>query len=47
MSVKLPLWIAATISPVLVKQLRDETGSGMMDSKNSLSESEGDIIEAQ
>jgi elongation factor Ts len=30
-----------------VKQLRDETGAGMMDCKNALSESEGDIIKAQ
>lgn len=37
----------ATISPALVKQLRDETGAGMMDCKNALSESEGDIIKAQ
>ncbi|CAK8533964.1 unnamed protein product [Lathyrus sativus] len=37
----------ATISPTLVKQLRDETGAGMMDCKNALSESEGDIIKAQ
>jgi translation elongation factor EF-Ts len=41
-----PPWIAATISPALVKQLRDETGAGMMDCKNALSESEGDIIKA-
>jgi elongation factor Ts len=38
---------AATISPALVKQLRDETGAGMMDCKNALSESEGDIVKAQ
>ncbi|CAI8594731.1 unnamed protein product [Vicia faba] len=37
----------ATISPALVKQLRDETGAGMMDCKNALSESEGDITKAQ
>ncbi|XP_058722373.1 polyprotein of EF-Ts, chloroplastic-like isoform X1 [Vicia villosa] len=37
----------AAISPVLVKQLRDETGAGMMDCKNALSESEGDITKAQ
>ncbi|PNY07571.1 elongation factor Ts [Trifolium pratense] len=37
----------ATISPALVKQLREETGAGMMDCKNALSESEGDIIKAQ
>jgi elongation factor Ts len=30
-----------------VKQLRDETGAGMMDCKNALSESEGDITKAQ
>jgi elongation factor Ts len=38
---------AATISPALLKQLRDETGAGMMDCKNALSESEGDIVKAQ
>jgi elongation factor Ts len=38
---------AATISPALVKQLRDETGAGMMDCKNALLESEGDIVKAQ
>ncbi|KAK2970957.1 hypothetical protein RJ640_027438 [Escallonia rubra] len=37
----------ATISPALVKQLRDETGAGMMDCKNALSETGGDIIKAQ
>ncbi|MCH94237.1 enolase-phosphatase E1-like, partial [Trifolium medium] len=47
MSVPPLLWIAATISPALVKQLREETGAGMMDCKNALSESEGDIIKAQ
>lgn len=40
-------WIAATISPALVKQLREETGAGMMDCKNALSETGGDIIKAQ
>ncbi|CAH8274979.1 unnamed protein product [Arabidopsis lyrata] len=35
------------ISPVLVKQLREETGAGMMDCKNALSESEGDMVKAQ
>ncbi|XP_071724740.1 polyprotein of EF-Ts, chloroplastic-like [Rutidosis leptorrhynchoides] len=35
------------ISPALVKQLRDETGAGMMDCKNALSETGGDIVKAQ
>ncbi|GMJ07416.1 embryo defective 2726 [Hibiscus trionum] len=38
---------AATISPALVKQLREETGAGMMDCKKALSETEGDIVKAQ
>ncbi|XP_054787506.1 polyprotein of EF-Ts, chloroplastic isoform X2 [Prosopis cineraria] len=37
----------ATISPALVKQLREETGAGMMDCKRALSETGGDIIKAQ
>ncbi|KAL2929103.1 Elongation factor Ts [Bienertia sinuspersici] len=37
----------ATISPALVKQLRDETGAGMMDCKKALSETGGDIVKAQ
>uniref|UniRef100_A0A0D9Y018 Elongation factor Ts, mitochondrial n=1 Tax=Leersia perrieri TaxID=77586 RepID=A0A0D9Y018_9ORYZ len=37
----------ATISPALVKQLRDETGAGMMDCKKALAESGGDIEKAQ
>ncbi|KAM1061912.1 hypothetical protein ACFX1X_026605 [Malus domestica] len=36
----------ATISPALVKQLREETGAGMMDCKNALSETGGDIVKA-
>ena len=39
--------IAAAISPALVKQLREETGAGMMDCKNALSETGGDILKAQ
>ncbi|XP_019255642.1 PREDICTED: uncharacterized protein LOC109234212 isoform X2 [Nicotiana attenuata] len=35
------------ISPALVKQLREETGAGMMDCKNALSETGGDIVKAQ
>lgn len=35
------------ISPALVKQLRDETGAGMMDCKRALAESGGDIAKAQ
>ncbi|KAL7598438.1 hypothetical protein Lser_V15G25712 [Lactuca serriola] len=37
----------AKISPALVKQLRDETGAGMMDCKKALSETEGDLVKAQ
>ncbi|KAF9662550.1 hypothetical protein SADUNF_Sadunf18G0065800 [Salix dunnii] len=37
----------ATVSPALVKQLREDTGAGMMDCKKALSESGGDIIKAQ
>ncbi|XP_022961305.1 uncharacterized protein LOC111461841 isoform X2 [Cucurbita moschata] len=37
----------AVISPGLVKQLRDETGAGMMDCKKALAESGGDIAKAQ
>uniref|UniRef100_A0A2P2L738 Elongation factor Ts, mitochondrial n=2 Tax=Rhizophora mucronata TaxID=61149 RepID=A0A2P2L738_RHIMU len=36
-----------TISPALVKQLREETGAGMMDCKKALSETGGDIVKAQ
>ncbi|XP_072975001.1 polyprotein of EF-Ts, chloroplastic [Typha angustifolia] len=39
--------IKATISPALVKQLREETGAGMMDCKKALAETGGDIIKAQ
>ncbi|KAK8597696.1 hypothetical protein V6N13_095096 [Hibiscus sabdariffa] len=38
---------AATTSPALVKQLREETGAGMMDCKKALSETGGDIVKAQ
>ncbi|KAF5742983.1 hypothetical protein HS088_TW09G01045 [Tripterygium wilfordii] len=37
----------ASISPALVKQLREETGAGMMDCKKALSETGGDIVKAQ
>ncbi|XP_057973471.1 polyprotein of EF-Ts, chloroplastic [Malania oleifera] len=37
----------ATISPALVKHLREETGAGMMDCKKALSETGGDIVKAQ
>ncbi|KAA8523139.1 hypothetical protein F0562_009562 [Nyssa sinensis] len=37
----------AAISPALVKQLREETGAGMMDCKKALSETGGDIVKAQ
>lgn len=43
----LSLCITATISPGLVKQLREETGAGMMDCKKALSETGGDLIKAQ
>nr|GMC96252.1 titin-like isoform X1 [Ipomoea batatas] len=36
----------ASISPALVKQLREETGAGMMDCKKALSETGGDIAKA-
>ncbi|KAI3714649.1 hypothetical protein L6452_21607 [Arctium lappa] len=39
--------IKATISPALVKQLREETGAGMMDCKKALMETEGDLVKAQ
>ncbi|OMO82647.1 hypothetical protein CCACVL1_11854 [Corchorus capsularis] len=38
---------AATISPALVKQLREESGAGMMDCKKALAETGGDIVKAQ
>ncbi|XP_055825004.1 polyprotein of EF-Ts, chloroplastic [Solanum dulcamara] len=37
---------AKAISPVLVKQLREETGAGMMDCKKALTETAGDIVKA-
>jgi len=37
----------AEISAKLVKQLRDETGAGMMDAKKALQENEGDIPKAK
>jgi elongation factor Ts len=37
----------AEISAKLVKQLRDETGAGMMDAKKALQENEGDIAKAK
>lgn len=39
--------IKASISSAVVKQLREETGAGMMDCKKALSETGGDIIKAQ
>ncbi|KAL3535717.1 hypothetical protein ACH5RR_004178 [Cinchona calisaya] len=39
--------VKATISPALVKQLREETGAGMMDCKKALSETGGDLEKAQ
>ncbi|XP_010249632.1 PREDICTED: uncharacterized protein LOC104592125 isoform X2 [Nelumbo nucifera] len=38
---------STTISPALVKQLREETGAGMMDCKKALAETGGDIVKAQ
>ncbi|KAK4782903.1 hypothetical protein SAY86_007277 [Trapa natans] len=37
----------ASISPALVKQLREETGAGMMDCKKALVETGGDLVKAQ
>ncbi|XP_073313415.1 polyprotein of EF-Ts, chloroplastic [Primulina huaijiensis] len=37
----------AAISPAQVKQLREETGAGMMDCKKALSETGGDMVRAQ
>ncbi|RWR77859.1 Ubiquitin-associated domain-containing protein [Cinnamomum micranthum f. kanehirae] len=37
----------AAVSPALVKQLREETGAGMMDCKKALAETGGDIVKAQ
>ncbi|KAJ6824582.1 uncharacterized protein M6B38_381550 [Iris pallida] len=42
-----PSVVKAAISPALVKQLREETGAGMMDCKKALSETDGDIVKAQ
>jgi elongation factor Ts len=41
------IWIAVAISPALVKQLREDTGAGMMDCKKALSETRGDIVKSQ
>ncbi|OEL23026.1 Elongation factor Ts [Dichanthelium oligosanthes] len=38
---------AVVVSAALVKQLRDETGAGMMDCKKALAESDGDLQNAQ
>ncbi|CAN6463018.1 unnamed protein product [Victoria cruziana] len=37
----------AAVSAALVKQLREETGAGMMDCKKALTETGGDIVRAQ
>ncbi|XP_073122687.1 polyprotein of EF-Ts, chloroplastic isoform X2 [Henckelia pumila] len=37
----------AAISPALVKQLREETGAGMMECKKALAETGGDMVRAQ
>ena len=39
--------MATTISASLVKELRDQTGAGMMDCKRALEESDGDLESAQ
>ncbi|XP_020580851.1 uncharacterized protein LOC110024977 [Phalaenopsis equestris] len=39
--------VKATISPSVVKQLREETGAGMMDCKKALAATDGDIVKAQ
>ncbi|KAK9071271.1 hypothetical protein SSX86_009839 [Deinandra increscens subsp. villosa] len=44
---EIPVAAKATISPALVKQLREETGAGMMDCKKALAETEGDLVKAQ
>lgn len=38
--------VATTISLALVKQLREETGVGMMDCKKALTKTRGDIVKA-
>ena len=38
---------ALAISAALVKQLREETGAGMMDCKKALTETGGDLVKAQ
>ncbi|KAL6877556.1 hypothetical protein ACP4OV_012771 [Aristida adscensionis] len=38
---------AVAVSAALVKQLRDETGAGMMDCKKALAETDGDLQKAQ
>ena len=37
----------ATISAAMVKELRESTGAGMMDCKAALTETAGDMTEAQ
>jgi len=39
--------VSATISASLVKELRDQTGAGMMDCKRALEETDGDIAAAK
>jgi len=39
--------VSATISASLVKELRDQTGAGMMDCKRALEETDGDIESAR
>jgi elongation factor Ts len=39
--------VSATISASLVKQLRDQTGAGMMDCKRALEETDGDLAAAK
>ncbi|KAG6428663.1 hypothetical protein SASPL_112916 [Salvia splendens] len=40
------VYITSAVPPALVKQLREETGAGMMDCKRALSEAGGDIEKA-
>ena len=37
----------ATITAAMVKELRDKTGAGMMDCKQALTETDGDMEAAQ
>lgn len=45
-NVKLPAFSTANVAADLVKQLREQTGAGMMDCKKALKESDGDMTRA-